>query len=79
LKDTYLHIARPDASRADIDKAIDSRSGPVFAQEMLSSRIGEQRRALQEVQGRHEELRKMEKSIEELAQLFQDMQLLLEV
>ncbi|XJO72660.1 hypothetical protein BDV3_003752 [Batrachochytrium dendrobatidis] len=72
-----IRIARPDATRDQIEQALDSRNGPVFSQEMLSSRVGEQRRALQEVQGRHVELRKMEESIEELAQLFQDMQVLL--
>lgn len=46
---------------------------------MLNSRIGSQRRVLQEVQGRHEELRRMESSIEELATLFMDLQVLLEV
>jgi syntaxin 1B/2/3 len=46
---------------------------------MLNSRIGSQRRVLQEVQSRHEELVKMEKSIEELATLFMDLQVLLEV
>ena len=34
---------------------------------------------MQEVQGRHEELRKMESSIEELATLFMDLQVMLEV
>jgi syntaxin 1B/2/3 len=46
---------------------------------MLNSRVGAQRRVLQEVQSRHEELRKMEQSIEELATLFMDLQVLLEV
>lgn len=46
---------------------------------MLNSRIGSQRRVLQEVQDRHEEMRKMEQSIEELATLFMDLQNLLEV
>lgn len=75
-----IRIARPDASEADIERAVDDpRSGSAFAQEMLSSRIGAQRRVLQEVQGRHEEMRKMEASIEELATLFMDLQALLEV
>lgn len=74
-----IRIARPDASQSDIDRAVnDSRSGTAFAQEMLNSRIGAQRRVLQEVQGRHEELRKVEASIEELATLFMDLQVLLE-
>ncbi|KAI8899852.1 hypothetical protein BC833DRAFT_584176 [Globomyces pollinis-pini] len=45
---------------------------------MLNSRVGAQRRVLEEVQGRHEELRKLEQSIEELATLFMDMQNLLQ-
>ncbi|KAH6565797.1 hypothetical protein BASA60_009805 [Batrachochytrium salamandrivorans] len=44
-----IRIARPDASPQQVEQALDSRSGPVFSQEMLSSRVGEQRRALQEV------------------------------
>lgn len=75
-----INRARPDASESDIQRAVeDSRSGSAFAQEMLNSRIGAQRRVLQEVQDRHEELRKMEASIEELATLFLDLQVLLEV
>eukprot|EP00842_Homolaphlyctis_polyrhiza_P005983 jgi/Hompol1/6386/HPOL_000770-RA len=73
-----IRIARPDATNAEIEQALDSQSGPVFAQQMLSSRVREQQSALQAVQGRHAELRKMEESIEELAELFQDMQVLLE-
>ncbi|KAL2916623.1 hypothetical protein HK105_203735 [Polyrhizophydium stewartii] len=73
-----IRVANPSATREEVERALDSNNGSVFAQQLLSSRIGEQRRVLQEVQGRHEELRKMEQSIEELAQLFQDMQVLLE-
>ncbi|KAI8913404.1 t-SNARE [Gorgonomyces haynaldii] len=73
-----LRIARPDASPQEIDRAVESGHGDVFAQEMLSSRIGEQRRVLQEVQGRHDEILKIEQSVEQLATLFQDMQVLLE-
>ena len=74
-----IRIARPDASPEEIKQAVQSGNSAVFAQEMLSSRIGEQRRVLQEVQGRHEELLKIEQSVEQLANLFQDMQVLLEV
>ncbi|KAJ2999242.1 Plasma membrane t-SNARE, secretory vesicle fusion [Globomyces sp. JEL0801] len=74
-----IRIARPDASDADVQRAVeDSRGGSVFAQQMLNSRVGAQRRVLEEVQGRHEELRKLEQSIEELATLFMDMQNLLQ-
>ena len=57
----------------------DSRGGSAFAQEMLSPRVASQRRILQEVESRHHEMRKMEQSIEELAILFTDLQVLLEV
>nr|KAJ3420562.1 hypothetical protein HK105_005520 [Polyrhizophydium stewartii] len=73
-----IRVANPNATPDEIERALDSNSGSVFAQQLLSSRIGEQRRVLQEVQGRHEELRKMEQSIVELAQLFQDMQAMIE-
>lgn len=57
----------------------DSRPGSAFAQEMLNSRIGAQRRVLEEVRGRHDEMRKLEASIEELATLFLDLQVMMEV
>ena len=74
-----IRMAKPNASPEEIERAIDSRTGPIFAQEFLSSRIVEQRRVLQEVQGRHEELRRIEASIDELVNLFQEMQLMIEV
>jgi syntaxin 1B/2/3 len=74
-----IRIARPDATPQDIERALDSRSGPIFAQEMLSSKVQDQRRVLKEVQGRHEELKRIETSIDELVNIFQEMQLLIEV
>lgn len=72
-----LKIARPDASPQDIERALDSRSGGVFAQQMLSS--ASQQRILAEVKGRQEEILKLENSINELVDLFQEMQLLIDV
>ncbi len=72
-----LKIARPDASPQDIERALDARSGGVFAQQMLSS--ASQQRILTEVKGRHEEILKLESSINELVDLFQEMQLLIDV
>lgn len=75
-----IWTARPDASERDIQEAVqDSRGGSAFASQMLNPRIGQQRRVLQEVQSRHQELLKLESSIEELASLFMDMQILLQV
>ncbi|KND04854.1 uncharacterized protein SPPG_00554 [Spizellomyces punctatus DAOM BR117] len=71
-------IARPEATSAEVEEAIDSTNGPIFQQEILSSRIGEQRSALEAVQNRHEELVKIERSITELFTLFQEMQALLD-
>lgn len=45
---------------------------------MLNSRVGEQRRILQDISSRHHEIEKIEESVEQLANLFQDMQILLE-
>ncbi|TPX32064.1 hypothetical protein SmJEL517_g04784 [Synchytrium microbalum] len=71
-------IARPTATAAEVENAIETADGPIFSQQILTTRIGEQRRALEEVQNRHVELQKIEQSIEQLFNLFQDMQLLLD-
>ncbi|KAJ3128562.1 Plasma membrane t-SNARE, secretory vesicle fusion [Nowakowskiella sp. JEL0407] len=73
-----IRIARPDATREEIERALDSNSGPVFAQELLSSRVQSQKQTLREVQDRHVELRKIEESILELFELFQEMQMLID-
>ncbi|KAI8822496.1 t-SNARE [Fimicolochytrium jonesii] len=71
-------IAKPNATQDQIDDALNGDGGPIFQQELLSSRIGAQRQALEAVQNRHEELAKIERSITELFTLFQDMQALLD-
>ncbi|TPX59827.1 hypothetical protein PhCBS80983_g02211 [Powellomyces hirtus] len=71
-------IAHPGATPAQIDNAVENTNGQIFQQELLASRVGEQRHALHAVQTRHEELVKIERSIGELFTLFQDMQALLD-
>lgn len=79
LKRQYK-IAKPYASDAEIEQVVESgQAGSVFQQELLSSRVNEQRRVLQDVQNRQQDLEKIEKSIVELFNLMQDMQMLLEV
>ncbi|KAI8817545.1 t-SNARE [Fimicolochytrium jonesii] len=73
-----IRIARPDATPSEVERALDSNNGQVFSQQLLSSRVGAQRTALQEVQNRHEEIHKIEQSVTELFTLFQEMQALLE-
>ena len=45
----------------------------LFQQLMTSNRYGESRAAYREVQERHEDIKKIEKTLTELAQLFQDV------
>ncbi|KAJ3232118.1 Plasma membrane t-SNARE, secretory vesicle fusion [Chytriomyces hyalinus] len=73
-----IRIARPDATPQEIARALDSQSGSAFSQQLLSSRNEKSRRALEEVQDRHTELQKIERSLTELFDLFQEMQALIE-
>ncbi|WBW74555.1 plasma membrane SNARE Psy1 [Schizosaccharomyces osmophilus] len=70
-----LEIANPRATEEDFQTAIsEENGGQVFAQALLrSNRSGEARTALREVQERHADIKKIERTIAELAQLFQDM------
>jgi Syntaxin/SNARE domain len=46
---------------------------------MSSTRQGEARSALREVQSRHEDIKKIERTITELAQLFNEMNIMIEI
>lgn len=46
---------------------------------MTSTRQGEARSALREVQSRHQDIQKIERTITELAQLFNEMSIMIEV
>ncbi|KAK9325269.1 t-SNARE [Lipomyces orientalis] len=74
-------IVRPDATEEEVRQAIEDTSGSqIFSQALLNSnRRGEARTALTEVQNRHKELQKMERTLGELVQLFKDMEELVEV
>lgn len=69
-------IVQPDATQEEVEDAINNASQQqVFSQAILNaSRRGEAKTALAEVQARHRELQKLEKTMAELAQLFQDME-----
>ncbi|KAJ3093515.1 hypothetical protein HK100_006567, partial [Physocladia obscura] len=73
-----LRIARPNASNQDILRALDdadANAANPFAQQMLvSSRTDQSRRALQQVQDRNQDLLNIERSMQELLDLFQEMQ-----
>jgi syntaxin 1B/2/3 len=73
-------IVKPNATQDEIEQVLDNDGGnQVFAQSLLqSSRYGEARAALAEVQQRHDDIKKIEKTIEELANLFQEMNLVVD-
>jgi len=76
-----LKIVRPDASPEEIAAAADDPQGgsQVFADALQnSSRYGESRAAYREVQDRHQDFLKIERTITELAQLMNDMAVLID-
>lgn len=75
-----LRIVYPDASNEEIDRMVESgASGQVFAQALQSSsRYGAAKSALAEVENRQIQLRRLNQSVEELAQLFTDFSVLVE-
>ncbi|AOA61847.1 t-SNARE [Komagataella phaffii CBS 7435] len=69
-------VVKPDASPEEVRDAIDDLGGQqVFSTALLNAnRRGEAKTALQEVQSRHRELQRLEKTMAELTQLFHDME-----
>lgn len=76
-----FRIVKPDATPDEVKAVVndDSGSNQIFQQALMSSnRYGESRAAYREVQERHEDIKRIEKTITELAQLFNDMSVLVE-
>ncbi|KAG5646685.1 hypothetical protein DXG03_002675 [Asterophora parasitica] len=73
-------IVKPDATPEEVRAVVnDEQGGQIFSQALLSSnRYGESRAAYREVQERHEDIKRIEKTLGELAQLFNDMSVLVE-
>ncbi|SCU83327.1 LAMI_0C02806g1_1 [Lachancea mirantina] len=69
-------IVQPEATDAEVEAAISDVGGQqIFSQALLNAnRRGEAKTALAEVQARHQELLKLEKTMAELTQLFNDME-----
>ncbi|KAJ2725729.1 hypothetical protein GGI07_001097 [Coemansia sp. Benny D115] len=65
-------IARPDATEDEINDALNSdQAGQVFAQAVMhSNRLGEARRVLRDVEERQVDIRKIEQTISQLAEMF---------
>ncbi|KAF7295027.1 Aspartate aminotransferase [Mycena indigotica] len=73
-------IVKPDASPEEVRAVVnDDSGGQIFSQALLNSnRYGESRAAYREVQERHEDIKRIERTLGELAQLFNDMSVLVE-
>lgn len=69
-------VVQPDATEEEVENAINDVGGQqIFSQALLNAnRRGEAKTALAEVQARHQELLKLEKTMAELTQLFNDME-----
>jgi syntaxin 1B/2/3 len=74
-----IRIAQPDAAQEEIDEVVRTGNTSIFASSMLSTGIVDQQRVLGEIQNRQKDIQQIENSINELATLFQDMQMLISV
>ena len=68
-------IVRPDATEEEVQAAVEDQSGgQIFQQALMqSNRRGQAQAVLSAVQDRHAQLEKIQQQLEELAQLFQDL------
>ena len=75
-----VEITNPGMSPDEIESVVDSDQGQqIFAEATLrSNRHGEARSALRQVQERHQDIKKIEQTIAELAALFTDMNVMME-
>ncbi|KNZ74202.1 Syntaxin-like protein psy1 [Termitomyces sp. J132] len=68
-----IGMLKPDATQEEVTAAVEGGGQQIFAQALTtSSRYGESRTAYREVQERQVEIKKMEETLAELAQLFND-------
>ncbi|GAA5914303.1 uncharacterized protein JCM6883_001806 [Sporobolomyces salmoneus] len=70
-----IKIVKPDATQEEIKAAYDDSQGgaQIFSQALMQSRASGARAAFAEVQSRNQDLRKIEETITQLAQMMQDM------
>ncbi|WVR03949.1 hypothetical protein IAU60_000948 [Kwoniella sp. DSM 27419] len=72
-------IVNPSATEEEVREVTESDNPQVFSQALLNSnRYGAARSAYREVQERHAEIQKIEKTLTELAQMFSEMAMLVE-
>jgi len=73
-------IVKPDATPEEIREVVnDDGGGQIFSQALLNSnQYGAGKAAYKEVQERHQDIKRIEQTLAELAQLFNDMSILVE-
>ncbi|KDR74011.1 hypothetical protein GALMADRAFT_71275 [Galerina marginata CBS 339.88] len=72
-------IVKPDATPDEIRAVVnDEQGGQVFSQAVMNTNYAGSRAAYREVQERHEDVKRIERTLTELAQLFNDMSVLVE-
>jgi syntaxin 1B/2/3 len=66
---------KPDATPEEVKAVVNDESGgQIFSQALMNSnRYGESRAAYREVQERHADIQRIERTLGELAQLFNDV------
>lgn len=65
---------KPNATEEEVQQVVNSDQGvQIFAQATMSNRFADSQSAYREVQARHEQIKQIERSIEQLAQLFHDV------
>lgn len=75
-----IKIVKQDVTEEELDEIIDSdQANQIFAQSLMqNSRSGQAKAVLSEVQTRHDDIKRIQRTIMELAQLFEDMQMMVE-
>lgn len=75
-----IKIVKQDVTDEELDEIIYSEQGnQIFAQSLMqNSRSGQAKAVLTEVTTRHDDIKRIQKTIFELAQLFEDMQMMVE-
>lgn len=72
-------IVKPDATPEEVKQVLETENPQIFSQALLNSnRYGDARGALREIQERNQDIKKIEKTLTELAQMFNEMSMLVE-
>jgi len=75
----HCRIVKPDATDDEIEAVVESGDPEIFTKAMLDSKLHDSAKsALTYIENKHQDILKLEQSVNELHQLFVDMALLIE-